>query len=58
MTKIFKATEQKPYIKQRIYIGTKSDIARRLNISSPVYILNDLTIKGFKIKEITIEEVE
>ena len=57
MTKIFKATEQEPYIKQRIYVGTKADIARRLNISSPIYIKSGTTIKGFEIKEITIGEV-
>jgi hypothetical protein len=50
MTNLYKAIEQKPYIKQNIYFGTASDIARRLNISSAVHIKEGIIIKGFKIE--------
>ncbi len=49
MLNLFKATQQNR-IRNNVYIGTKSDIARKLHVSSPMYIKDGALINGFKIE--------
>ncbi len=52
MTKLYKAIQVKPFI------GTASDIARKIGIESPITIESGKVINGFEIKEIKMVKVD
>lgn len=50
MTKLYKAIQVKPFI------GTASDIARKIGVESAMTIESGKVINGFKIEELKVRE--